>query len=356
MKVKLLTKLVAGLLVAGTVGKGQAVMISPQGVVFNSMGSYRSYTTPEKMIDHSGLVTDFTSGSTELPDYLGNGNTGHRAETSSTFVSNNTSSGYVDFDLGGSYEVSTFLLWNDSDAQGINDFQLLIDDDPSFPNPKVLGTYSAAFGAGWTGIPMQQFKLNKERGRFVRLEVLDTHKAGGWNNLAQIAEIAFDASTPDLDGDGVQNDIDNCPNVFNPDQANFDDDSYGNACDPDDDNDEVLDSQDNCQYDFNPDQYDFDNDGVGDVCDTDVDGDGVVEAVDACLDTALGDVVNEEGCSIDQLCPADNEWMNHGAYVSCIALAAENFAKEGLLFEGEKDDFVADAAASNIGKPNKKKK
>jgi len=41
----------------------------------------------------------------------------------------------------------------------------------------------------------------------------------------------------DTDADGVPDVTDNCPFVANPDQANYDNDSMGDACDPDDDND-----------------------------------------------------------------------------------------------------------------------
>lgn len=41
---------------------------------------------------------------------------------------------------------------------------------------------------------------------------------------------------------------DNCPNVWNQDQADTDADGQGNACDADDDNDGVLDGSDNCPY------------------------------------------------------------------------------------------------------------
>ncbi len=37
---------------------------------------------------------------------------------------------------------------------------------------------------------------------------------------------------PDADGDGVSDDLDNCPNVPNPDQADLDNDDLGDACDP----------------------------------------------------------------------------------------------------------------------------
>ena len=43
----------------------------------------------------------------------------------------------------------------------------------------------------------------------------------------------------DQDGDGVINSLDNCPVVSNPDQANLDLDSEGDACDADIDGDQL---------------------------------------------------------------------------------------------------------------------
>jgi YVTN family beta-propeller protein len=50
----------------------------------------------------------------------------------------------------------------------------------------------------------------------------------------------------DTDGDGIADNLDNCPAVENADQADFDGDGVGDACDADDDNDGVLDVADAC--------------------------------------------------------------------------------------------------------------
>lgn len=71
----------------------------------------------------------------------------------------------------------------------------------------------------------------------------------------------------DSDGDGVLDDKDNCAAISNPDQANLDGDTWGDACDKDRDGDGILDTRDNCTVNSNVDQRDLDSDGVGDVCD-----------------------------------------------------------------------------------------
>jgi len=96
----------------------------------------------------------------------------------------------------------------------------------------------------------------------------------------------------DRDGDGIPDHLDNCPDVFNPirpmdldrKQADADGDGIGDACDPyplcaandetcpvfskdDWDGDGIPNEIDNCPWVYNPDQLDSDGDGKGDACD-----------------------------------------------------------------------------------------
>lgn len=99
-------------------------------------------------------------------------------------------------------------------------------------------------------------------GRMVQLAALAV-LLGGCDRLFGLQPLVFagsdagsaDAANPDdLDGDGVPDERDNCPNVVNNDQRDFDMDGVGDACD-------------NCPLDPNPTQLDGDHDLIGDACD-----------------------------------------------------------------------------------------
>jgi hypothetical protein len=163
----------------------------------------------------------------------------------------------------------------------------------------------------------------------------------------------FDAAN-DNDGDGICEVADNCDMHFNPSQHDTDGDGVGDACEPDTDNDGVIDDVDNCLYDANGDQTDSDGDGVGDACDaaTDSDADGVSDELDACLGTPPDEPVLANGCSVDQMCPCDNPWKNHGAYVKCVAHTTSELVDDGVITEEEKDAIVSAAGSSTCGHKN----
>jgi len=103
---------------------------------------------------------------------------------------------------------------------------------------------------------------------------------------------------PDSDGDGIENSVDNCPDVPNKDQTNSDGDELGDACD-------------NCPSVTNAGQEDADQDMVGDACDNDNDRDrdGVQDDIDNCPDVPNADQLNSDDDALGNACDddADND-------------------------------------------------
>ena len=142
---------------------------------------------------------------------------------------------------------------------------------------------SVGIDRGWTRMQLSTFSAPRRTGNY------------------------FAHYSSDLDRDEVRNIEDNCRFVPNPDQANSDGDTAGDACDADIDGDGRTNASDNCQYVPNGDQADRDGDGIGDVCDPvddvqDADGDEVVDDADNCVDVPNPDQADTGGTPLGDAC------------------------------------------------------
>lgn len=87
----------------------------------------------------------------------------------------------------------------------------------------------------------------------------------------------------------------------------------------------------------------------------DTDGDGVPDRLDKCPNTPAGEIVDADGCSIDQLVPCEGPpqggaWRNHGEYVSAVVDVVRTFLGKGLITREQASRITTAAARSDCGK------
>lgn len=185
---------------------------------------------------------------------------------------------------------------------------------------------SSSFGGGGGGGSGGRVKVYRATGANVSFDI-----AGGAGGLGNPSGMWGGPGTShqvvdDDDGDGIVGLIDNCPDTWNPNQADVDRDGTGDACQscgPDADGDGICDFLDQCpgaddmldaDGDAAPDacdrcpgaddRLDGDGDGVPDDCDlcpsgddhVDDDGDGVADACDPCVDVDGDTWCHDQDC------------------------------------------------------------
>ena len=133
----------------------------------------------------------------------------------------------------------------------------------------------------------------------------DSDGDGITNNLDNCPSTA-NADQLDTDGDGIGDVCDNAPTVANANQLDTDGDGVGDVSDTDDDGDGVLDTQDAFPLDASE-SADTDGDGIGDSADTDLDNDGALDAVDNCLYTPNADQLDTDADGIGNVCDSDDD-------------------------------------------------
>jgi len=111
--------------------------------------------------------------------------------------------------------------------------------------------------------------------------------------------------------------LDNCPDISNADQADYDEDGIGDACEADSDDDGIIDDDDNCPDNPNGDQADADGDGTGDVCEADSDDDGIIDDDDNCPEVANADQTDGDGDGMGDVCENDADSDGYTTAVDC---------------------------------------
>ncbi len=138
----------------------------------------------------------------------------------------------------------------------------------------------------------------------------------GQREILMGALLEYCVGGPDGDGDGVPDGQDNCPAEANADQANFDHDALGDACDLDDDNDGL------------PDTWESDNNlhprNAADA-QRDFDGDGVINLVEYqfAIDPNNPDSDSDNVGDREEIESGRNPAVNEGAVISIFPLLME---------------------------------
>lgn len=157
----------------------------------------------------------------------------------------------------------------------------------------------------------------------------------------------------DADGDGVNDDVDNCPAVANADQADLDNDGTGDVCDADIDGDGVDNGQD--AFPTDPSEWaDSDGDGFGDNSDPFPNSDtGATIVVDGNDSGVANQSFGDGSTMADHVGACAVGAKNHGQYVSCVSALAQGWVDAGLISGRDKGAIVSAAARSSTGKKGK---
>ena len=174
------------------------------------------------------------------------------------------------------------------------------------------GTVSYEYQGSTTGLPVGQYNneilwFDSETGQVVDVEStmyqLSVAGRGPTGEVLAHTNGWMQLFMPDFDADNVGSD-DNCPEVYNPTQVDYNSDGNGDACDDDDDSDGILDVSDSCPLGvlnwLSEDATDHDGDGCkdSDEEDLDDDNDGIGDLDDACQRgiTGAGNDLDGDGC------------------------------------------------------------
>lgn len=185
--------LLASMSMAGTAQAG--TMLQPVAAS-TSMGSFSSQYLPTFAINQSALSSSYISGVTDFDTFTATTTAPSTLNAGGSFniwySSANVTMGNFDFDLGGTYMIESFALWNDPQnaGQGVNSFTLLAASDAAFTSPTVLGSYSAVNGLGNANVA-QVFSFAPTSASYVRIQINSNH---GSTFVTGISEAAFEVS------------------------------------------------------------------------------------------------------------------------------------------------------------------
>ena len=168
---------------------------------------------------------------------------------------------WVQIDLGAEYFIDEIVWTNTNNfLRSTHGYRVVVSDNADFTlgNSYMVANGTVNVGHANHHIPFS----NARKARYVRFYAESTINNWAGVGLAEIQVLAYD---------GVGDACDNCPDVFNEDQVDTDNDTYGDLCDAfPNDASEWLDT---------------DSDGIGNNADLDDDGDGLTDVFEVSENT-----------------------------------------------------------------------
>lgn len=150
--------------------------------------------SPDNTRNQSGLSAGYTSLVTDFDAYIAS------APTHNSFLDVNlwlasAESGNLDFDLGGTFTIESFALWNRGSSHSVNvrDFELLADDNAAFSSPTSLGAFVANSNTGpFFAVLPEVFTFAPSSASFVRMRIVST-SFSAIGIVPLVGEVAFEA-------------------------------------------------------------------------------------------------------------------------------------------------------------------
>jgi hypothetical protein len=140
-------------------------------------------------INQSGLDKSYTNGE-EIKSYLAKDLKHSFIFNTEWFSDSNCITGNVDFNLGGLFNVNSFVLWNE-EPTGIKDFRIITSTSSTFSNSVDKGSFVGDDNTNSTNYSASQYEFTSSSAQFVRLQILSAFNdlATPLNNVG-IGEVA----------------------------------------------------------------------------------------------------------------------------------------------------------------------